>query len=127
VIFISFLLVIAGAATLLVGVFFTDDLTMIYVTLGLAVLAAIFLFLGIARSRPRRAQSPPLADAAPASWSGAAVGTAAPDREAAAREQGAAEEEPAIRDQAEKGGARGDGEDGQEGREEGGGQGRRQG
>ena len=66
------LLVVVGAVTLVIGVFFgsDDNLTLIYVSIAACLLAGLFLVAGILRNRPSR--KPVLgSDGAEATWSGA--------------------------------------------------------
>ena len=65
------LLVIVGAVTLVIGVFFADDdLTLVYVSILSCLLAGVFLVIGIIRGRPgKQAVSAPEGQAP--SWSGA--------------------------------------------------------
>ncbi|HWB70589.1 MAG TPA: hypothetical protein VG452_00075, partial [Egibacteraceae bacterium] len=54
---ISMVLVIVAAVTLVIGVFFSagsNDLSLIYVSIGSCLLAGLFLILGVLRQRPRR-------------------------------------------------------------------------
>jgi hypothetical protein len=69
VIVTSMLLVIVGAVTLVIGIF-TDELNLVYISIGSCLLAGLFLIVGIVRGRPSR--KPVLTGAGEqASWSGA--------------------------------------------------------
>jgi ribonuclease E len=85
---VSMLLVIIGAVTLVIGVFFGDEsnLALVYVSIGACLLAGLFLIAGILRNRPSR--KPVLgSDGADATWSGA---TAWPGSEPEGAGRGAA-------------------------------------
>ncbi|WP_370326268.1 hypothetical protein [Euzebya sp.] len=82
---ISLVLVVVSAVSLAVGALLRDDLILIWVSIGAALLAAVFLALGVLRGRPRRkpvrAATLPGDDAAgqPATWRGATPGATADD------------------------------------------------
>jgi hypothetical protein len=86
VIVISLVLVVVSAVSLLVGGLFRDDLSLIYVSIGTALLAGAFLLAGVLRGgtrrKPVRSATLPGDDAAaakPATWQGAGWGGTAPD------------------------------------------------
>ena len=77
---ISLVLVVISAVSLLVGAAFREDLLLIYVSIGAALLAALFLILGVLKGRRRpktvTAVTLPGDDPAgrPATWQGAGWG-----------------------------------------------------
>lgn len=99
----SLVLVVISAVSLLIGGLFREDLSLIYVSIGTALLAGAFLLVGVMRGggakakATRRATLPGEdAEGSPATWQGAGWGGAAPPEDALARDEGEPVPAPVI-------------------------------